>query len=249
MLNVIIAEDDPEVRNILKYIITRVPDVNVMTEVETGQQAVEAVEELKPDVVFLDVNMPEMSGAEAAKKIFNIDSNIMIVFATGYGDYALNAFEVYAFDYIMKPFEPERIFQTIGRVKEKKAKNQQLQLMEKVAGQITKKNSKIKIQSCDHFNIINIKDIIFITRSGRQTVLHTISGTIKTYEALEKLHLRLKGWNFFRSHKGFIINVDMVTELSPWGHKTYLVKLANTKETALMTLGKVKEFQKMYFAE
>jgi len=102
---------------------------------------------------------------------------------------------------------------------------------------------KVKIQSNRRYSFVNIHDIILITRECRQTKIYVTGGpVIPTYESLSELDKRLKDYNFFRCHKGFIINSGMVIEIIPWGSKTYLVKLANINVTALMTLNKVKEF-------
>lgn len=249
MIEVIIADDGKEIRDILKQILTEISGVQVIGEAENGCQLVKMVREMKPDLVFVDVDMPEMNGTKAAKEIFEFDPNIFIVFATGYEDYAYEAFKVYAFDYILKPFKVDRINQTIKRVIEWKDEIRRLHLIERMASQMDKKNMKLKIKSSQSCIIVNTQDIIFITRSERRTLIYTTQGIIKTYEPIEKLYGRLKGDNFFRCHKGYIINADMVIEYLPWGHKTYVVKLANTKETALMTLEKAKEFQKKYCFE
>ncbi|WP_052216910.1 LytR/AlgR family response regulator transcription factor [Thermincola ferriacetica] len=249
MLKVVIADDGPDIRNVLKKILNSISGVTVIGEAENGRQLVEMVKDMQPDIVFVDVDMPEMNGAQAAREIFSVNPNIFIVFATGYDSYTLEAFEVYACDYIMKPFEVERIHQTIARVKAWKDEIERLKIIERMASQMGNKNMKLKIQTQDSCNIIDIQDIIFITREDRKTAIHTSTGVFKTNESLEKLHRRLKTENFFRCHKGYIINADKVTELSPWGHKTYLVRLKGTKETVLMTLDKAKEFQEKYLID
>lgn len=249
MLNVIIADDERLSRHILKKIVSKVPGVKVIGEVENGQELVQLVREKKPELVFLDVNMPEMNGAQAAKEIFEFDQDILIIFATGFDSYTHEAFAVYAFDYIMKPFAEERINQTLARAKEWKEKVERLRLIERAVPNIGNRNWKIKVQSEGHCFFINAQDIVFITRDERKTVIHTINRVIKTYEPMEKLYQRLDRNKFFRCHKGYIINTDMVTELEPWGHKTYMVRMENTRNTVLMTFDKAKEFHEKYCIE
>jgi two-component system LytT family response regulator len=193
--------------------------------------------------------MPEMNGVEASQEIFDIDPKIFIIFATAFDRYTHEAFQVYAFDYLIKPFNLGRIQQTMERIRELHAGREQASFFDRSAVQSGKKIFKLIVQSNDRCNFINIHDVILITRIERKTVIYTLQGCIKTYEPLQQLGERLKSDNFFRCHKGYIINTDMVTEISPWGHKTYLVKLANTKETALMTLQKAKEFREKYCLE
>ncbi|BBB93428.1 MAG TPA: LytTR family DNA-binding domain-containing protein [Methylomusa anaerophila] len=249
MLKVIIAEDDPKMRLVLKRTLEEIPNVSIVGEAENGQQLVRMVEELAPEVIFLDVDMPVMNGIEASKEIFDIDSRIFLVFATGFQCFTQEAFEVYAFDYLVKPFNMERVRQTIHRIKELKTERKKAALWTPEAKLVVKREEslKLKVLSNEKSTFINIPDIIVITRKERRTVIYAVGNVaVKTYESLQKLEEQLKDYRFFRCHKGFIINPDMVLEVSPWGNKTYLVKLANTKETALMTMENVKEFQKRY---
>lgn len=247
MLKVIIADDDPLMRRILKHVLTKISGVDIVGEAEDGRKLVDMVEQLEPEVIFLDVDMPEVNGVEASKEIFDINPNIFLVFATGFNCYAREAFEVYAFDYLTKPFDLERVRQTVKRIKELKAEKEQVGLLKREKPLPREENLKLKVLSNDKSTFINVSDIIFITRNERKTMIYaTGEMVVQTYEPLQKFEECLKKHRFFRCHKGFIINPDMVMELSPWGNKTYLVKLANTKETALMTLEHAKEFQNRY---
>ncbi len=109
--------------------------------------------------------------------------------------------------------------------------------------------SKIAIQTNNRFIFIDMKDIVLITRHERKTVIFTTHGVVKTNEPMRKLEQRLSSDDFFRCHKGYIVNSQMVTELALWGNKTYLVKLAHTNETALTTIDKAKEFRQKYCSE
>lgn len=246
MLKVLIAEDDPAMRLVLKKCLIGISGLEITGEAENGRQLMQLVEEMKPDVVFVDVDMPEMTGVEAAKEIFDIDPKIFIIFATAYDNYTHEAFHVYAFDYLVKPFDLERIRQTMGKIKELKAERDKTGFFKRLAKQLGKDNFKLMIPANDRYNFVNMQEIILISRINRKTVIFTTHGIVKTYESLQKLGERLKNDHFFRCHKGYIINTDMVTEISPWGHKTYLVKLANTNETALMTFDKAREFREKY---
>jgi DNA-binding LytR/AlgR family response regulator len=247
MLKVIIADDAPLMRRVLKHALTEIPGVSIVGEAENGRQLVQMVEELEPEVVFLDIDMPEVNGIEASKEIFDINPNIFIVFATGFNCYACEAFEVYAFDYLVKPFNLERVRQTVKRIKNLKIQREQVGLLKREKNLCREENLKLKVLYNDKSTFINVHDIIFITRSERKTLIYVTGDiVVQTYDPLQKFEECLEKHRFFRCHRGFIINPDMVMELSPWGNKTYLVKLANTKETALMTLEHAKEFQNRY---
>ena len=118
-LRVLIADDDMGMRTIMRKIVERVEDFVLVAEAGDGKTALELVEKLKPNVVFLDVEMPEMTGVECARAIQDMDPNIVIIFATAHDSYMGDAFEVYAFDYLIKPFKVERVIQTLERVRER----------------------------------------------------------------------------------------------------------------------------------
>lgn len=247
MLKVIIAEDDVSMRVVLKRALEEIPELTVIGEAENGRQLVAMVETMEPDAVFLDIDMPALNGIEASQEIFDIDSKIFLVFATDFSCSMQEAFEVYAFDYLVKPFDLERIRQTTNRIKELKKEREQVVALQREVTPHRKENPKLIASSNEKSVFISIQDIIFITRNERKTTIHIAgSSPVQTCESLQSLEKRLNKYRFFRCHKSFIINPDMVMELSPWGNKTYLVKLVNTKETALMTLEHVKEFHKQY---
>lgn len=246
MLRILIAEDDLAMRLVLKKVIEDIPNIELIGEAENGKQLVQLVEELKPDAVFIDIDMPEKNGIEASREIFDIDPHIFIVFVTAFDNYTHQAFEVYAFDYLVKPFKLDRIRKTIQRIQTLMLERDSNLLLHRIPGAANSQDLKLMFQTNEKCRFVNMSDIIMITRSERKTTIYTTQGVLTTYESLQLLEGRLKGELFFRSHKGYIINKDMVIELSPWGNKSYLVRMANIKETALMTFEKAKEFRKMY---
>ena len=117
-IRVLIADDEEGMRMILRKMIDRVEGFTICAEAENGAQALELVEQHKPHVCFLDVEMPGMTGLECAKAIQDTDPHTIIVFATAHDDYMAQAFEVYAFDYMVKPFKMERVMKTLERIRE-----------------------------------------------------------------------------------------------------------------------------------
>nr|WP_092069935.1 LytTR family DNA-binding domain-containing protein [Dendrosporobacter quercicolus]NSL47508.1 DenX [Dendrosporobacter quercicolus DSM 1736]SDL92295.1 two component transcriptional regulator, LytTR family [Dendrosporobacter quercicolus] len=247
MLKVIISEDDSAMRLLLTRVIERIDGVEIIGKTENGRQLIELVEQLNPEAVFLDINMPGINGVEASKEIFAFNPRIFLIFVTAYDCFTHEAFDVYAFDYIVKPFDLNRLHRTIKRIKELKEEREKIEFLKRAETLYGRKNPKLKISTNEKSVFVNVHDIILITRNERKTTIYTTDGlTIQTNDPLHLLEQRLEKYKFFRCHKGFIINSDMVLELAPWGAKTYLVKLSNTTETALMTLEHAREFQKRY---
>ena len=118
-LRVLIADDDAGMRAVMRKIVSKVDGFELSGEAGDGKTTLELTEKLKPNVVFLDVEMPEMSGVECARAIQDMDPSIIIIFATAHDTYMGDAFEVYAFDYLVKPFKVDRVIQTLQRARDR----------------------------------------------------------------------------------------------------------------------------------
>ncbi|GAB6275266.1 MAG: LytTR family DNA-binding domain-containing protein [Peptococcaceae bacterium] len=227
-ITVLIAEDDPVMRHILKKALEEISDVEVIGEADNGLEAIRLAKEMVPQVVFLDIAMPEKDGLEAAREICYASPETVIIFATAYENFTHEAFEVYAFDYLIKPFKINRIRKTIERIRTRLTKAEPFKNGPYTPQ--TETNLKIILVKEEGNKIlVNIKDIVFLTREGRSVIIHTIEGKIKTTETMEALEQKLTGNSFFRCHRGFIINLNMVKEIQPWGRKTYKVILTTQK--------------------
>lgn len=243
MLKVMIAECDPNTMVALKKELKEAHGIDDICEAREGQKLVQLIGEYKPDMLFLGVDAQIMNGFTVARKISELYPDIFLIIISATDCYARESLEVYAFDYLIKPFDLNRICQTIERIKKLRCgegTSRQWSAAE------TTKHSKLAIQGTNKIDFINLSDIILITRSERKTVIHTTRGIMKSNELLQKLDVQLCHSIFFRCHKGYIINAEMVLEFAPWGNKTYVVKLANTNETALITSEKAKEFRARY---
>ena len=242
-ITVLIAEDDPSMRHILRKALEEISDVEVIGESEDGLEAVRLVKELAPQAVFLDVVMQGKDGLDAAREICESSPRTRIIFATAYENFAHQAFEVYAFDYLIKPYKLDRIRKTMERIRANLAEAEQAKGASVAPPQAKAGPARILIKEEGKQLFVNVRDIIFLTREGRSTVVHTTGGKFKTTETLESLEQKLSEHSFFRSHRGFIINLSMVKEIQPWGRKTCKVILNNTDESVIMTKAKARELE------
>lgn len=244
-MTVLIAEDDPAMRHILRKALLEIPDVEVVGEAQDGLEAVHLVKEMAPQVVFLDIAMPKKDGLDVSREIFEFSPKTIIIFATGHEEFTHEAFEVYAFDYLIKPFKMDRIRKTMDRIKSRLTETEQVKT--KLANSLQSETGLLKVLVKEEGNkkFIDVKDIVFITRYERTVIIHTVKDKIKTSETLEALEQKLAGSSFFRSHRGFIINLNMIKEIQPWGRKTCKVIMNNTKESVIMTRAKAREMEKM----
>jgi len=241
---VLIADDDAGMCKLLKKAIEKVDGFHVVGEASDGEEAFRLVEKLNPDVVFLDVEMPVLNGIECANMIVDFNPLIKIIFVTAYEEYMPEAFKVYAFDYMVKPFKMDRLYQTLQHLK-----NMALRKNEEstaVPGINKPELDKLLIRGKEGVILVDIDDIILIQREDRNTVIITSHEKYVTSDSLGQIEEKLGRWMFFRSHKSYIINLSKIHKIFPYGRWTYLVKLKNTDVDALMTSDKYEELRKRF---
>ena len=243
-LKVIIADDEMGMRLVLKKAIEKFREFEIIGEAENGNSALLLFEELRSDVVFLDVEMPEINGLDCARKIFDINPKTIIIFATAHSEYMPQAFEMYAFDYMIKPFKIERIFKTLDRILELKDRNEEIDLSKDLKHE--KRLDKLMIKNKEGISLVDMKDIVLIQREERNTVIYTRDEEYVTSEGLSEIQERLDKYQFIRSHKSYIINLSMIHKIYPYGRWTYVVKLKNTSKDALLTHEKYEEVKSLF---
>jgi len=242
-IKVFILEDSRRVRDFLKKVLEEIDYVEITGESNNGFEALHLIKEISPDVVFTDVKVPGISGVEVAKEIFSLYPNIYIVFATAYLSFTLDAFNVYAYDYMVKPYSVERIRITMERIKQQLSEMKRINTFSCIPD-TSKPFPKLVVKEEEKLVFLEPEDILYITREGRKTtILSATTGKVETNEKLCDIQGRLSPNIFYRSHKGFIINLHKVRELVPWGNKTYRVLIGNTKDIVLMTADKVRELE------
>lgn len=230
-LKVFIADDDAGMRLVLRNIIESTEDMELIGEAADGGEAVRRCVDLKPDVVFIDVEMPGITGVEASKQIRALLPDCALVFVTAHSEYMQDAFEFYAFDYLVKPFKTDRVRQTLRRI-------QKASLKEKVLPA-----PALMIKNRDAISFVPIKDIILIYIEGRTTYIVTPDASYATSESLSDIARKLDDATFFRCHRAYIVNITAVTKVYPYGRWTYLVKLKGTDKDALITHEKLEKLQ------
>lgn len=232
-INVVIADDDAGMRLVLRKIIDSVDGVQCCGEATDGGEAVKLCEEFKPDIVFLDVDMPVMTGLQAAKEINIALPDTALVFCTAHSQYMPDAFELYAADYLIKPFKTDRVRQTVRRIRKSLLQSR------------TVPAKTIMLKNRDGITFLSVSDILLIYREDRLTYIETTDGSYTTSDSLTELWKKLEGDSFFRSHRAYIINTNAIAKMYPYGRWTYLVSLRNTEKTALITHEKLEELQSL----
>ena len=247
-IRVLLADDEPGMRMILRKMISRVDGFTLVGEATNGAELMEMYRALKPQVVFLDVDMPVMNGVECANRIEDEDPSCILIFATGHEEYRRDAFDVYAFDYLVKPFRVERVTETLGRIRERMTalKSRPQMKKEETVGK-TKTMSRMMLKHRDGVTFVNMADIVLVQREDRATVIYTVDGgCFYTSDTLAETAEKLDESVFFRSHRSYIINLNYIHDITPYGRWTYVVRLKGTEHDALITQDKYDELEKLY---
>lgn len=251
-IRVVIADDQEGMRLILRKMIHKAQGFTICAEADSGDKVPALVEQYKPHVCFLDVEMPGMTGIECAKAIQDMDPHTIIVFATAHEGYMAQAFEMYAFDYMVKPFKMERVMKTLERIREV-LQNQQAvaQMPVSETAAVPKVRSapkgRIMLHHKEGVNFVSQSDILLVQRENRSTVLYATEGRrFETSEALGDVEARLDSKIFFRCHKSYIINLNVIDSITPYGRWTYVVHLLGTDQDALITHDKYEELERMF---
>ena len=252
-IRVVIADDQEGMRLILRKMIDKAEGFTICAEADSGDKVPALVEQYRPHVCFLDVEMPGMTGIECAKAIADMDPHTIIVFATAHEGYMAQAFEMYAFDYMVKPFKMERVMKTLERIRVvmmgRQAAAQQL-VRDTVATAVKARvapSGRIMLHHKEGVNFVSQSDILLVQRENRSTVLYATGGRrFETSEALGDVEERLDPKIFFRCHKSYIINLNVIDSITPYGRWTYVVHLVGTDQDALITHDKYEELERMF---
>lgn len=246
-ITVLLADDEPGMRMILRKKIEQTESFAVVGEAADGREAMADFEALAPRVVFLDVDMPLISGTECARLMQDMDPTAVLIFATGHEEYRQEAFEVYAFDYLVKPFKMERLEQTLARVESRLRGVPESPLPAPRPTKPQPVPGRVMLRHREGIAFLDMAQVLLAQREDRATVLYTEGGgRYVLTETLSEVEARLDPDTFFRCHKSYIINLRRIRDITPYGRWTYVVRLEGTDRDALITHEKYEELLKRF---
>ncbi|MBN7572828.1 DNA-binding response regulator [Clostridium sp. 2-1] len=243
-IKVLIVDDEIGIRTIIKKILDKSGGFEVVGETDNGEEAIDIFKEHRPNVVFFDIEMPKCNGIDCARVLTDIDPKTIIIFATAHAEYMSEAFQLYAFDYLIKPFKVERVMQTLDRIKNLN-KPSYGDGIDKIIKH-EKGLDKLMIKNKEGISFVDTKEIVLVQREESSTVIYTKTDSFTTSISLSDIEEKLDHTQFFRSHKSYIINLSLITKIYPYGRWTYIVKLKNTDKDALLTHEKYEEIKKLF---
>jgi DNA-binding LytR/AlgR family response regulator len=232
MIRVLIVDDEAPARSRLGRMLTSFSDLAVVGEASNGIEALQLVETSKPDLIFLDIEMPELSGLEVAETL--VGHGPIIVFVTAYSEHALKAFELSAMDYLVKPVSPERLSETIERIRKGKGAaslGQFQELMTRMEEGRAKKRMAVKCGT--KYKVFDLASISAVVAKDHYAVLLVNGQELTADDSVDALAKRLDSQRFLRIHRSAIINLDYLKELEHEGDRKYAAVLDDSAKTRL----------------
>jgi two-component system LytT family response regulator len=224
----VIVDDEGPSRNRIRQLLGSEPDFQVIGECGDGRQAVDLLRRSPPDVLFLDVQMPEMDGFAVLQEI-GAKQIPAVVFVTAYDKYALHAFEVQALDYLLKPFDRERFRETLERARTRITTAQAAELSDKLRDMLAAlaptARERIVIKNGGRVTLLDTASIDWIEAADNYVCLHCGTARHVIRETMSSLEARLDRRIFVRIHRSYMVNIDRIAEMRPWFRGDYLVFL------------------------
>jgi two-component system, LytTR family, response regulator LytT len=243
-IRALVVDDEPIARERVLSLLQQEEDVEVVGECGDGSQAVSAIQHQTPDLVFLDVQMPGLGGFEVARRLLEReDDGPVFVFVTAFDQHAIEAFEVNAVDYLLKPVEAARLEQALQRARKRvetdrqqvpessaNPSNDQIERIVKMMAARQIRRDQVAIKVGDRLMLVQADEIIFasLTDESINIVTGQVTGT-SNYRTLDDLQARLDPDVFWRVHRSHLVNINKIKEIVPWFSRNFILRMKDTK--------------------
>jgi two-component system LytT family response regulator/two-component system response regulator LytT len=248
-LKAVLVDDEQLARDELGYLLGQVGGVEVVGQAGNGIEALTAIDRLQPDVVFLDVQMPGLTGFEVARRLIDTRGPSHIIFVTAFDQHAIEAFEVNAVDYLLKPVEQARLEMALDRARRRISVDHVLTggpsgsqgvdhaQLEKIVELVTERQSRrerLAIKIGERFMLVQADDVIYASMrdDGISVVTEQHAGT-SNYRTLDELQDRLDSSVFWRVHRSHLVNINKIKEIVPWFSRNYILRMTDPKATEI----------------
>ena len=242
-LRVLVVDDEQLAREELCFLLEQGGGVEIIGQAPDGVAGLRAAGELKPDLLFLDVQMPGLTGFEVARRLVEADVKLQLVFVTAFDQYAVDAFTVNAVDYLLKPVDADRLEQTLERVRARLGSMEAAKAplspedLERVIEAVQARQGRkdqLAIRAGDKFVLVQADEVVHASLENESIVVVTnsVSGT-SNYRTLDELQARLDPAVFWRVHRSHLVNITKIKEIVPWFSRNYLLKMKDPKATEI----------------
>ena len=245
LLKVMVVDDEQLARDELRYQLEQAGDVEVVAQAGNGIEALAAVERFDPDLVFLDIQMPGLSGFEVARRLLDQDAEPpALVFVTAFDQHAIEAFEVNAVDYLLKPVDAGRLEQALARARRRLSSdrpaapaaplNDQLERIVKMMANRQVRREQVAVKAGEKFVLVQADDIIYASLADES--INIVTGQVtgaSNYRTLDDLQARLDPDVFWRVHRSHLVNINKIKEIVPWFSRNYILRMKDAKATEI----------------
>lgn len=244
VLKALIVDDESPAREELRFRLHKYDDIEIIGEATNAREALRLIEALEYDVIFLDVQMPGMNGLELARQLKEREEPPRLVFVTAHENYALPAFETRAVDYLLKPFDDERLAETVRRLREVKGHTRPVTEDERGNRQPL---NWVMAERDDRQVPVALQEIVYIFSEGYNVMIQTHSERLLTRYTLQELTDRLPRDQFFRCHRSYLVNLSQVKDLSPYFNGAYLLRMKDKGHSeVLVSRSNVKRLKELF---
>jgi len=243
-LSAIVVDDEALARDELGFLLGELGGVDIVGQAGNGLEAVETISRLRPDVVFLDIQMPGLTGFEVARRMIDTDSPTHIIFVTAYDQHAIEAFEVNAVDYLLKPVDPARLELALERARKRVALErgekaggvspEQLEKIVEAVAERRNRRDRLALKVGERFLLVAADEVIYASLADDVITVvagkHTGTSSCRT---LDELQDQLDPGVFWRVHRSHLVNINKVKEIVPWFNRNYLLRMKDEKATEI----------------
>lgn len=236
-MRVILIDDEPLARSIVKEYLKNWPELEIVQECNDGFEGVKAIAQFKPDLIFLDIQMPKINGFEMLELVEQAPA---VIFTTAFDEYAIKAFEEHAVDYLLKPFTRERfdkaVQKYIGLEKRSESNHIYKEQIENLQTSFPK-NDRIVVKTGNKIKIIPLSDILFLEADDDYVKIHTPEGSFLKNKTLTHFEKLLGETNFVRVHRSFIVKINEITRIDPYEKDSHLAILKTGEKIPVSKTG------------
>jgi len=220
-------------------------NIQIIAGFTNPEEGLVNIKKFRPDIVFLDINMPEISGLYLAEQIVKFSEHTSIIFVTSFNDYALKAFELNALDYLLKPLTQERFDQCIRKILKYGPKTISQQNINLVNSGFRESAKKIFVDNGEETILIKPEDIYFFEVNNKIVLIHTQNGKYTSPSSLDYFESKLQNSNFFRCHRSFLVNLDKVYKLFFYSKNNCEIGFSNIKDTVMVSKRNIHILKKL----
>ena len=246
-LRAVLVDDEQLARDELGYLLGRVGGIEIIGQAGNGVEALNTIDRLHPDVVFLDIQMPGLTGFEVARRMLDTRAPSHIIFVTAYDRHAIEAFEVNAVDYLLKPVDPARLELALDRARRRMATERpvadagpqtvsdaELEKIVRLVTELQSRRGRLAIKVGERFLLVQADEIVYasLVDEGITVVTDQHRG-VSSYRTLDELHERLDSAIFWRVHRSHLVNINKIKEIVPWFSRNYILRMKDDKSTEI----------------